>query len=74
MMKKKLILVGLMTLLLVGCETTTEAKPQGANVFSIVSSESLDGNGYRIVRDNETGVEYIVVTDFHGVGITRREK
>ena len=48
-----------------------EDEPGG---FERVSSQITIAGTFRIYRDKETGIEYIIVETGHGVGITPRYK
>jgi hypothetical protein len=72
-MRFKRLLLGASTALIVlsciGCSTTSNASNENNNMFTTIYADQKES----VLRDNQTGVEYIVVqTSVDGVAITPR--
>ncbi|MED3562374.1 DUF6440 family protein [Bacillus xiapuensis] len=59
-MKKIISVVGLSVAALAGCGGNTEASKDSR--FTLISSDSVDGYGIRVVKDKEKGCQYIITT------------
>jgi len=70
-MKKKLVILGLITMgLLTGCDSNSNSNDNIKNDdFTVVSETGISGYGVRVVRNKETGCEYIIATG-SGTSIT----
>jgi hypothetical protein len=59
-MKKTILAIGVAVVLLAGCgSSNTDASDAR---FSLVSHQSEDGYGIRVIRDRETGCQYVFTT------------
>lgn len=67
---KRILFIILLALILTGCKTKN-SKKQDAGRFEMVYREQLGLGCVRIIRDNETGVEYMFVEGNYSGGVTQ---
>lgn len=67
---KRILFIILLALILTGCKTKNSEK-EDAGRFEMVYRERMGWGCIRIIRDNETGAEYMFIKDRNAGGVTQ---